>query len=106
MGFHQAVTEAAHNTVLSAVMAPLAALLRQVLLATPAGRGRGPATDDLAARNVAAHQRIYEAIAAGDGAGARRATVEHLALFKSRWEKLQESLSEVIARATRSVGRP
>lgn len=130
LAFHQAVTDAAHNTVLSTVMDPLMALLWQVLRATPAaqdggvsgrrastgsgsgGRGSSDNTghDDGTAESngdgefpvwsYEAHEQLFKRIVAQDTGGAREAALKHLELSEARWATVEEPLSALIARAT------
>ena len=84
MTFHAAVTAAAHNPILTALMDLLAGPIeetRRESLAQP-GRPR---------RSLASHQRIAKAIRSGDPASAGRAARRHIALVADvallTWER-------------------
>lgn len=69
--FHEAITAAAHNTVLARLMTGLAAAVRETRLASLAEPGRGRAS-------LAAHRGILAAIRRGDAPGAAAAMAAHL----------------------------
>ena len=84
--FHSAIVDAAHNIVLIQTLRSIYALLRegvfhnrQLLYERPGGR------DQL----LAQHRKIYEAIVAGDAAGARAAAEAHVDFVAAEREKLE-----------------
>lgn len=73
LGFHAAVTEAAHNPVLSGLMRLLAKPIEE-------SRRESLAQPSRPRRSLASHGRIADAIRAGDPARAARAARDHIAL--------------------------
>lgn len=70
--FHDGIMTAARNPFLAALLQPIKALVREVRVHTSLEPG-------MRLTAVAAHSAIFDAVAAGDEAAARRCMTEHLA---------------------------
>jgi GntR family transcriptional regulator, transcriptional repressor for pyruvate dehydrogenase complex len=81
ISFHQAVAEATGNPALAGLMQYIAAIMRQNTWQSFSDRSRRkPGRPE---KNVHDHQSILEAIEHGDGQGARKAVLQHLADVES-----------------------
>jgi GntR family transcriptional regulator, transcriptional repressor for pyruvate dehydrogenase complex len=77
MGFHIAVVDASHNMVLGAFLSPLTRIIQQSM--SESWRSR-----EAVRSGLAAHKKIWVAIAAGDEDAAARAMQDHLLDSKAR----------------------
>jgi DNA-binding FadR family transcriptional regulator len=92
--FHSAILEASGNVLLAALGRPVSDVARvRFATATPSGA--------FYKTNSAEHRRIFEAIAAGDEAGARNAATEHVASLMRSYSPDEATLADVAARPTR-----
>ncbi len=92
--FHRALAVAAHNEFMAMLIEPVAQLFQAVVHAFVT-RGMGQLSGSGPDRSkpwpewsLRAHQQIYEAIATGDGAAARKQMKSHFDGSMQRWEAL------------------
>ena len=98
--FHLAIAEASHNVVLLQTMRGFFALLQSSVLQS---RQRLYSQPPIFARLTEQHQRLLDAILAGEAEAARRAAMDHLGFVHATLKSLHEDEARQ-ARSTRLPG--
>jgi GntR family transcriptional regulator, transcriptional repressor for pyruvate dehydrogenase complex len=98
LAFHLAVTAAAHNRIMEAMLGSVASLAAELMV-------RSLGDPEVYRRSAPFHRRVYEAIAARDPEAARTAMHEHLQVASTTYGRdYDDDLDAMARRALRRLG--